>query len=152
RIVFTNWATGPSSAPCVFVAYRPPMDFARGSQDFNQIERTVTLRVTSTVGTQTPTDYPIVIRRTPFVLVHGLWDNGDTWFSFDPSGILLFNPAFSWFNFDYGLTHDEQFLANAGRLQDKLRRWRDDVANDPQLPIAMAQFDFVTHSMGGDIV
>lgn len=178
--------------PVAFAVYRAPLDFARQNPDAsyktgtcgsitntddNLACRSVSLQIQNQTQGTTAT-LPISILRAPVVMIHGLWDNWQTWNNFSPlvTGPNTVDPRFSIGRASYDFSvgslitasspsyspsqlkgvnaNSLGFAFNGPYVLGQISGW---IANFKQgqnpLGIAAAgvQADIVAHSMGGDI-
>lgn len=137
--------------------------------------RGVTIQVQDVTNGHT-SSLPIEILRPPVVLIHGLWDNAQTWNSFNPlvNGPTSVDPRFYIGRVDYSYNVGAEIVAtdpaysswkdaganslgfayNAPLVAGEMAGWVDSFkqANNPLgIPVAAVQADIIAHSMGGDI-
>lgn len=186
-------AENTPNGPEAFLIYRAPVDFARlagspgawktgtcGNQTATDDQlpcRSVSLQVLDlTDGLSTSAN--ITILRPPVVMIHGLWDNWQTWDNFSPlvNGPNVVDSRFSVGRVSYdtligpdvigtdpfyppALQEQIQanslgFAYNAPSVLAQINQWMHDFkkGNNPLgISAAAVQADVVAHSMGGDI-
>lgn len=139
----TVMAESTTEGPMAFALYRAPVDFAWNESHHSLQRRSVTLSASSSSGGSATKSIDVI--RPPVVLVHGLWGSPGDWAEFD----INKNPAFTRFTIDYENTNSEAFTLNARNLAIDISHSLEAFAKRKK--IAIAQADFVAHSMGGDI-
>jgi len=131
-----------------FVAYTPPLDFARSSADWELTKRFV--RVITSYTPQggiagAPWAANLELVRPPVALLHGQWSSAATW-----HWPLLADARFRVHAEDYSQTADRAFSVNVNCdhnvVDSAIRRALDKLNDDGY---AGVQADVVGHSMGG---
>jgi len=158
-----------------FAIYRAPLDFARSAgQDAARNSRIISVEV-SINGKST--NHSLTIVRPPVVLIHGLWSNYRTWDNFAPlvtgqsavdsrfsvlranydnpiTGMTASNPAYPVADLQAARGNSMGFAYNTLAVLVQMSIWLQSFrtgSNPAGLQVAVAQFDAVAHSMGGDI-
>jgi pimeloyl-ACP methyl ester carboxylesterase len=174
--VDTSNTTTPS--PMAFVVYRAPKDFPRSNGlDAGSATRQVFLQSSNPTTGFIGGVGAITIVRPPVVLVHGLWDEPDTWDHFAPlstSGstsqgffvrradyhglignlISTSRPSYRASRLRRARRNALGFDFNAPLLMSQIKVFLDEFRMSNQvarMPVAAVQADIVAHSMGGDI-
>jgi P2-related tail formation protein/pimeloyl-ACP methyl ester carboxylesterase len=146
-----------------FAVYRAPLDFVRPSQftplganDATASIRCAGISVQSAdgpVGSQ-----KIDIKRTPVLLVHGLWSEPSTWDFFCPVTPELslikcsqgpLTSLFKTYRADYKVTNGLSFKTNATTVFVDERQFLRDFKVKEE--VAAIQWDVIAHSMGGNV-
>jgi len=184
--------TGESanSSYYAFAVYRAPIDFARlvggtpgnfksgtcnnvNNTDGNLACRTVSIQIQDATTGTTQT-IVVTIVRPPVAMVHGLWDNWETWNNFSPLvlGKSSVDPRFSILRANYDIPVSGTVIAEspvAPNIWDvhanslgisytspivleQIQKWLQSFkqGNNPiGAPVAAVQTDIVAHSMGG---
>lgn len=139
--------------------------------------RSVSLQI-SNLSNNTSSNLPVIILRPPVVMIHGLWDNWQTWNNFKPlvSGpgtvdgrfyvgrvsydtpigpsIFSSDPPYAQVQLQNATANSLGFAFNAPSVLARTDYWIDNFKNGmnpARLPAASIQADIVAHSMGGDI-
>jgi len=125
-----------------FAIYQVPENFDRGG-DAALAERpiTFTTRYTPDVGQPSDSSLPLVLRRPPVVLVHGLWSSAATW-----TFPLVSDSRFDVTLADYQQTNASHFATNSGV---GLQFVSEALVGERLDGIAATQVDYAGHSMGG---
>ena len=158
-----------SNGPMAFVVYLSPVNYARGSGDYDSSSRAISLKIQSDDDPNYILTANASVVRPPIVLVHGLWSSGADWKNFylpingitetpidyyQPllQGVLATNPPYplcppycpdipgSALGFTY----------NAISVDEQIRAQTHDFRL--QNSAAAVTADVVAHSMGGDVV
>ncbi|MGE5321570.1 MAG: esterase/lipase family protein [Actinomycetota bacterium] len=162
-------AVDTQEGPMAFAIYRAPLNFSRGAQDANLATRKATLQVQSNDVQGFSTSVDVNIFRPPVVLVHGLWDNPNSWNSFTPlvndsrffirradynvlvAGVTATSPSYLSAYVPLNNIHANAlgFAFNARLVDAQIRQFIADFKHVNN--IAAVQADVVGHSMGGDV-
>lgn len=122
--------------------YGPEEDLVAGEEQFRYDD----LRIDWNPDyVQASTTLGLPIMRPPVLFVHGLWSGPDAWDEFpgirnDPRWAGLTGYV------DYKSTHGSHFSKNVANLYREIRDFR---LKYTKQRIVTAQYDFITHSMGG---
>jgi pimeloyl-ACP methyl ester carboxylesterase len=162
--------TAPPSGPVMIIGTQPITDDKLAC-------RSVSLQI-SNLSNNTSSTLPIIILRPPVVMIHGLWDNWQTWNNFSPlvkdtgtvdsrfyvgrvsydnligPSIFSSDPSYPQVQVQNATSSSLGFAFNAPSVLAQSDRWIENFKegkNPVALPVAAVQADIVAHSMGGDI-
>jgi pimeloyl-ACP methyl ester carboxylesterase len=159
-----NGGLADKTSHMAFLLYTPPPDFVSSANlaDKSEFQRTATVDISA--NGQVLANQPILLSRPPVVLIHGLWDSPNSWFSLDAHLFTQFLADYSapvsfsssvpsvssTFTKGNALGFGYAALLVEPEINQFLEAFRAG-QNVLEVPLAAAQLDVVGHSMGGDI-
>jgi len=163
-------AVDTPNGPMAFVIYLSPVNYARGSQDYNSSARAISLQIQSNDDPNYNLTANAAVLRPPVVLVHGLWGSASDWgrqgFAIPISGLFVQPVDYYWPLLQGVIATDPTYMTdldvnniptsalglsyNAGIVDTQILKSISDFKSSNNAAGVTA--DIVAHSMGGVIV